>query len=614
MPSAYDQLSKLCGTALICISIGIFRTSIVNMKESEFSATMASLTVMVVTVVVNVSLQMSTGVIFLFKLHHMINLVLMLLLLGIMGCCRFTFPGYFSEPFRKSLKHMPRNIHTLKRCYMFSYVASPQLMFIRFSPSGTAALLCTVSCVVLLEAAFRTCSLNQGMKAGSDYRWSVWAVVGIQILTVIVGAFTVAFRCLAVGNQMHSLLLIALKKNSILECHNLFLLAMRNWNFCSGTLNCNLRLVFKFFQPLEYIFDSFMFLLRLSADVINEFTIILIRVVGDCFTFAAEKASGIGFGFSRDRRGCDDEMLGMLRKELDHSLECVISSIPNYYSDYLLRKSVADMEMCVKKQSTFPMVSLLKFLSKSAHSSVEVLKLISNRSDKFLLLVCLVRIAHSLVPSLRTSSMICALDQAFEIIVFIHEKIKTASALNNMKMKVAKDIWINGAKTNHWFQTEVIDHFKNGGCVGDFLHGGHGVVDKYLLKIVCHEVYEIINIIGEQRVLDSTISNATNAQVEKLYNDIEELFLELLHSVMDQLPDVIFESLNDSVPFVEFEENVKTSMELVARLNPLEVEPWWFNCSNIYSFMAPEVLLGQKDDKSCDNVSLVITGDHVDVN
>ncbi|KAK9081238.1 hypothetical protein Syun_030601 [Stephania yunnanensis] len=124
--------------------------------------------------------------------------------------------------------------------------------------------------------------------------------------------------------------------------------------------------------------------------------------------------------------------------------------------------------------------------------------------------------------------------------------------------------------------TEVIGHFKNGGCVGDFLDCGHGIVDKYLLKIVCHEVYEIINIIGEQRVLDSTISNATNAHVEKLYNDIEELFVELLHSVMDQLPDVIFESLNDNVPFVEFEENVKTSMELVARLNPLEVEPWWF--------------------------------------
>ncbi|KAK9138299.1 hypothetical protein Sjap_008893 [Stephania japonica] len=511
-----------------------------------------------------------------------------------MGCCRFTFPGYFSEPFRKSLKHMPRNILTLKRCYTFSYVASPQLMFIRFSPSGAVAMLCTVCCSVLLEAAFRAYSLGQGMKEASDYRWSIWAVVGLQIVTIIVGTFAVVLRCFAVSNQMHSLLLIALKKNSILECQNVFLLAMRNWSFLSGTLNCNLRVVFKFFRALEHIFDSFMFLLRLLADLINEFTVILARVVGDCFTFATEKASIIGLGFSNHKKGCDDddEMMGMLRKELDHSLECVISSIPNYYSDYLLRKSITDMEMCIKEQSTFPMVPLLKFLGKSAHdSSKGLLKHISNRSDELLLLVCLVRIADSLVPSLRTASMICALDQAFEIVVFIHEKTKTGSPSNNMKMKVAKDIWINGAKTNHWFRTEVTNHFKNGGRVSDFLDCGHGIVDNYLLKIVCHEIFDIINIIGERRVLD-TISNATNDHIKKLYNDIEELFVELLHSVMDQLPDVIFESLNDSVPFVEFEKNVKFSMEVVARLNPLgrEAQPWWFNRSNIHSFMAPEVV------------------------
>ncbi|KAK9141194.1 hypothetical protein Scep_010875 [Stephania cephalantha] len=60
MPSAYDQLSKLCGTAFICISIGFFRPSIVNMNESELSANLASLTVIVITVAVNISMQITT--------------------------------------------------------------------------------------------------------------------------------------------------------------------------------------------------------------------------------------------------------------------------------------------------------------------------------------------------------------------------------------------------------------------------------------------------------------------------------------------------------------------------------------------------------------------------
>ncbi|KAK9081216.1 hypothetical protein Syun_030579 [Stephania yunnanensis] len=85
MPSACDQLSKLCGTSLMCISIGFFRPSTVNMSQSELSANLASLSIMVITIVVNVSLQISTGAIFLFKLENVIVLVLMLLLMCVMG-------------------------------------------------------------------------------------------------------------------------------------------------------------------------------------------------------------------------------------------------------------------------------------------------------------------------------------------------------------------------------------------------------------------------------------------------------------------------------------------------------------------------------------------------
>ncbi|KAK9082231.1 hypothetical protein Syun_031872 [Stephania yunnanensis] len=114
----------------------------------------------------------------------------------------------------------------------------------------------------------------------------------------------------AVGLDIAGATLVCL----VLILSDIFIALRQRKPWIPWTLNCNLRLVFKFFQALEHIFDSFMFLLRLSADVINEFTIILIRVVGDCFTFAAEKASGIGFGFSRHRRGCDDEIFGDVKE------------------------------------------------------------------------------------------------------------------------------------------------------------------------------------------------------------------------------------------------------------------------------------------------------------
>ncbi|KAK9081365.1 hypothetical protein Syun_031144 [Stephania yunnanensis] len=144
MPSACDQLSKLCGTSLMCISIGFFRPSTVNMSQSELSANLASLSIMVITIVVNVSLQISTGAIFLFKLENVIVLVLMLLLLCVMGTYRMIFSDYFTEPFRKSLQHMPRNVYTLKRCYVHSYITDPQLTLCRFSSSAAVGVLCTI--------------------------------------------------------------------------------------------------------------------------------------------------------------------------------------------------------------------------------------------------------------------------------------------------------------------------------------------------------------------------------------------------------------------------------------------------------------------------------------
>ncbi|KAK9159487.1 hypothetical protein Syun_005828 [Stephania yunnanensis] len=60
MPSAQDQLSKLSGTAMTCICIGFMAPSIASSKESESVSNMASLSIFVVTVAVNICIQLGT--------------------------------------------------------------------------------------------------------------------------------------------------------------------------------------------------------------------------------------------------------------------------------------------------------------------------------------------------------------------------------------------------------------------------------------------------------------------------------------------------------------------------------------------------------------------------
>ncbi|KAK9081805.1 hypothetical protein Syun_031021 [Stephania yunnanensis] len=194
------------------------------------------------------------------------------------------------------------------------------------------------------------------------------------------------------------------------------------------------------------------------------------------------KSNIIAFSKNKRRDDDDDEMMVMLRKEFDELEGATPLSAPNFYGDYLLRKSIADMEMCINKHSSLPLHHLLNFLGKPTYGSMELLKQIGQSSDELLLLVCLV---------------------------------------------------------------------------------------------VSHELYDIISIIGEPRI-SNVIIGGTNEQIGELYDLIEQLFVALLHSFIEQLPGVIFNGLNEGVPTLEFQNNVTISMKLIARLKILEMEPSGF--------------------------------------
>ncbi|KAK9081262.1 hypothetical protein Syun_030625 [Stephania yunnanensis] len=328
---------------------------------------------------------------------------------------------------------------------------------------------------------------------------------------------------------------------------------------------------------LEHASNSLLYVTRIWADCVNELIIIAIRLASECFAWRMRK---------NERSGGDDgvETMVMLRKEFDGNLERIgTSPIPNFYSDYLM--------MCIKKHSTHPLHSLFTFLGRSAHDSVELSNKISQDSDEFLLLVCLVRMADLLVPTIHSASMVCALDQAFEIIVFIHEKTKSLTASNYMKINVARDIWMSRGVKDNWFQTDIFRLVKNRRCTNHFWDQVRGVI----------EVHNIIDIIGEPRILD--IISSINECTEELYDRMEQLFVELLHYFIDQLPDAVFNGLSDGVPAAQFEKNVQISMKFVARLSLLDsMESSRFFSNNIKSFMTADAAEKGNESRSKDSL------------
>ncbi|KAK9159652.1 hypothetical protein Syun_005993 [Stephania yunnanensis] len=180
MPSAHDQLSKLTGTALICICMGFMMPSLGINRESENWSNVMALSILVVTVVVNICIQLYTGVIIQKGITVALN----------------------KDRFKKGEGSM---LQRLKLCYLYAYHSNPQIELCKDADSASTSIICIVSSVVLLQAALR-CFIKKNLmfpcNGLSDYEWSTWIIVGTQIATILIGSIGTCFRFFSLVHHM----------------------------------------------------------------------------------------------------------------------------------------------------------------------------------------------------------------------------------------------------------------------------------------------------------------------------------------------------------------------------------------------------------------------------
>ncbi|KAK9159651.1 hypothetical protein Syun_005992 [Stephania yunnanensis] len=209
MPSALDQLSKLTGTTLICIRMGFLMPSLGINGESESWTNMLALSILVVTVVINICIQLYTGVIILFRVEHIIVLCCMMLLLLALLCATYDINCQKSLTVdqNKDLLNKGRGsmLERLKLCYVYAYHSNPQLELCKDLDSSFIGILCVVSPVILVQATFR-CFIRKEMMSpcsrSSDYEWSIRIILGTQIATILIGSLGTSFRLVTLAPYM----------------------------------------------------------------------------------------------------------------------------------------------------------------------------------------------------------------------------------------------------------------------------------------------------------------------------------------------------------------------------------------------------------------------------
>ncbi|PON40636.1 Transmembrane protein [Parasponia andersonii] len=228
MPSRCDQLAKLSSTIFVCTIMANSMPSLGTMGNEEIFMNIMALGILVITLIVNICIQLATGAIFLFWKEHAFVMFIMLVLLVILSFSALTVPTTkrylefkYSKKYELVLKEAPSlNNQTLvsklrenlTKYWMMAYSSSPQFVMGRSVTCTASGALCLVSAMILGEAMVRSFFLPWSLKfcnGESDYKWSTTIVLVTQTIAVGVGTiapacrwlFAIRFRCPYRGNK-----------------------------------------------------------------------------------------------------------------------------------------------------------------------------------------------------------------------------------------------------------------------------------------------------------------------------------------------------------------------------------------------------------------------------
>ncbi|PWA96409.1 hypothetical protein CTI12_AA040060 [Artemisia annua] len=242
MPSNLDQASKLGSLAFLCTMMANSLPSLASMESKELVANIIASGILVITLVVNVCIQITTGVVSYpddglyerfdglyrisryyvdasyFQLYSYIAIiyVAMLLMLLIIQICsglmilisKCILESKYQTCYEKALKEpefqQPAgrlNVEKLKqhvnKYWIMAGTSSPQFMTACLATTSAAGVICAASTFLQIGSLISALIYPGGIKFDSDYNWSIPVIFITQFIGVLLGAIAPLCRCFA---------------------------------------------------------------------------------------------------------------------------------------------------------------------------------------------------------------------------------------------------------------------------------------------------------------------------------------------------------------------------------------------------------------------------------
>ncbi|KAK9116313.1 hypothetical protein Sjap_015260 [Stephania japonica] len=556
MPRVLDQLSKLTGTTLICICMGFFMPSLGTYRESECFSNMAALSIFVVTIIVNVSIQMHTGVINLFRTEHIIILCCMMILLMILWYLAFDIHSYneishdgIKEFFVKSKKSM---LYRLKVSYLCSYNSNPQLMLCRMMLSAVVYALCMISLVVILKVTFQALVFKKSAyseESVSVYKWSIRIIVVSQIITIVIGSLAITFRKFSLTGHL-------LYKMQILQN------GVQDAEYILGT------------NPM-FILGCLMCFITSWKAAVKIFVGLIAALVAIPFAVLDGLISRISYEYESRGGGClrssDDVNEEVMEEFIDFVGEGDMK-----LDEWTLRKGVNDMQRWVEKiRASNQLIKLLtkRTPSNQAESPISQLKAHYDSVNpgyqiSCLSIVLLVRIATISIPSSLSGNLLSSLDEVFEILLFVSRKMSSLSFENKRNSVIAKSLKAGG--NFNYLLRKMAKKFKNDEA---FQSQSQFVKAMAIIKGL-KEVLPSDYVRDELEMMTDFIQCRAYETIEELYRYIEQLYVDMVKEFLFPLPKAILKEIVESNA-EDIEKKVRFSLKVLCKMEPLEALVEW---------------------------------------
>ncbi|KAK9137736.1 hypothetical protein Sjap_008330 [Stephania japonica] len=545
MPRVSDQLSKLTGTTLMCLCMGFFMPSLGTYRESESFSNMAALSIFMITIVVNICIQMHTGVIILFRTEHIIILCCIMILLMALWYIALEIHNHnevshdaIKENFVKGQKSL---LHRLKLNYLCSYNSNPQFTLCRWPLNSLVSVVCFLSFCVQSKVAFQTLGsklLYSCEGPISSYKWSMRTVVISQIMTIVIGTLAISFQRFSLaGHQLHD---FGILKDGIEDAETLI---VGNPVLNSSSLLKSLLLIWRpVFQ-----------LLVISISFLVSFLFLFL----DCF-------------LERSIENNEDE-------EAIEEFNGLIQEADVVVDKWTLREGLNDMGRWIEKAKAPNQLIKLLWKMPPSHEDESPIHQLNAHYDlvrpgyqiSSLSVVLLVRIINNVaIPSSLSRSLSRALDEVFEVINFVGRKMSSPSFEKRKKCVLAEALRESDAY--NWIHPRILKNFGDEDAFQNQsqLYQTIGIIKG--LKEVMRADY----VRDEVAMMTDFIQCQAYGSIEELHGYIEQLFVDMVNEFLTQLPTAIFKDIAESNA-EEIEHRVKSALRVVCRMEQMEPLIQW---------------------------------------